>query len=405
MVNELLGARFEAWPHAGHCRAPKQVAVLLLGLVTLPLLQAQTFTTLYNFSWGSDGGAPFAGAIQDAAGNLYGTTFAGGDLNCGGSGYGCGVVYKLDTAGTETVLHSFSGSDGEYPYTPLARDKVGNIYGTTWGGGSSGNGTVFKIDTAGHETVLHSFTGGSDGCNPLQGLLLGPSGTVFGTAYRCGSSGYGTIFKVDSTKHFTLLHSFAGGSSDGWYPAFGHLVRDKSGSLYGLTEYGGAHGGGALYKLSKAGTFTLLYSFKGGSGGCNPYGSVVQDDAGNFYGTTESCGSKSNYGTVWKVSKEGKEAVLHRFAGGTSDGCNPYGGVARDAQGNLYGVAYGCGAGKSKNWGALYELSAKGRFTLLQGLGQPMGEVLWTTNGTLFGTTTEGGTYGLYGGTVWSYEP
>jgi uncharacterized repeat protein (TIGR03803 family) len=383
---------------------------LAVVVVLTTLAPAQTFTTLYNFSFGSDGGAPFAGVVQDAAGSLYGTTGGGGDLNCGGSGNGCGVVYKLDSAGTETVLHSFSGPDGEYPYTPLVRDKAGNIYGTTWGGGSSGNGTVFKIDTGGRETVLHSFTGGSDGCNPLQGLLLGQSGTVFGTTYMCGSSGYGTIFKVDSAGHFTLLHSFAGGSSDGWYPAFGHLTRDKSGSLYGLTEYGGARGDGALYKLSKSGTLTLLYSFRGGSDGCNPYGTVVQDNAGNLYGTTEFCGSNSDYGTVWKVSKEGKETILHRFTG-TSDGCYPYAGLARDAKGNLYGVAYGCGAGKSENWGALYELSARGRFTLLYSFGTgsdgvwPVGEVLRTTNGTLFGTTAYGGTYGLYGGTVWSYVP
>jgi uncharacterized repeat protein (TIGR03803 family) len=137
---------------------------------------------------------------------------------------------------------------------------------------------------------------------------------------------------------------------------------------------------------------------------------VVQDNAGNLYGTTEFCGSNSDYGTVWKVSKEGKETILHRFTG-TSDGCYPYAGLARDAKGNLYGVAYGCGAGKSENWGVLFELSARGRFTLLHSFGTgsdgvwPVGEVLRTTNGTLFGTTAYGGTYGLYGGTVWSYVP
>jgi len=139
---------------------------------------------------------------------------------------------------------------------------------------------------------------------------------------------------------------------------------------------------------------------------------VVQDQAGNFYGTTSECGS-NNYGTIWKVSKNGKETILHNFTGGTSDGCDPSAGVARDSKGNLYGMTYVCGA---NNYGTLYELSASGKLTLLHSFDDtdgayPYGEVLRTTKGTLFGTVTSGGTgdngtcngYGC--GTVWSYKP
>ncbi|HWY59256.1 MAG TPA: choice-of-anchor tandem repeat GloVer-containing protein [Terriglobales bacterium] len=150
------------------------VMTFLIVLVLAALAQAQTFTVLHNFSGGSDGWGPYAGLIQDPAGDLYGTTSLGGDPNCTpGYGYGCGVVFKLDTVGTETVLHTFWGSDGTNPVAPVLRDKAGNIYGTTSYGGSSGYGTVFKIDTAGIETVLYSFTGGPDGCYPFQGVVVG----------------------------------------------------------------------------------------------------------------------------------------------------------------------------------------------------------------------------------------
>jgi len=386
--------------------------IILVVLALAALAQAQTFTVLYNFTGGSDGGNSAAGVIQDPAGDLYGTTSLGGDPNCGPAGWGCGVVFKLDTAGTETPLHTFWGSDGTNPVAPVVRDRAGNIYGTTSHGGSSGYGTIFKIDTAGTETVLYSFTGGPDGCYPYQGVVVDKSGSLFLTTPECGSYGYGTIFKIDSAGRFSLLHSFTGGSSDGAYPWYGHLTMDWAGTLYGLTSGGGAYGNGVLYELSKKGKLTVLHSFVGGSSdGCAPNGSVVEDKAGNFYGTTSYCGS-SNYGTIWKVNKKGTATILHNFAGGSSDGCNPPAGVTRDSKGNLYGVTYGCGA---KNAGALYEFSAKGTFTLLYSFGsnsddygfEPIGEVLRTAKGTLVGTTLAPsppcceGTFG----TVWKYVP
>jgi uncharacterized repeat protein (TIGR03803 family) len=379
------------------------ILTFLVVLVLSALAQAQTFTPLYTFTNSSDGGAPTAGVIQDQAGNLYGTATFGGDQNCSPP-IGCGVVYEVTAAGAETVLQSFSGSDGNGPRTPVFRDKAGNIYGTTQDGGSAYYGTVFKIDVRGNETVLHNFTGGSDGCWPLQGLIVDKSGAVFGTATRCGSN-YGTIFKVDRAGNFTVLHSFA--MSDGAYPQYGHLSMDKSDNLYGVTSEGGTNDYGVLYKLSQSGALTVLHSFKGGLDGCYPYGSVVRDKAGNLYGTTSACGSRKS-GTIWKVSKEGKETILHNFAGGTSDGCNPEAGVVRDAKGNLYGVTTGCGA-NGYTAGTLYKLRARGKLTLLHSFEWwpdgvvPFGEVLRTTKGTIFGTTSVGGGYGY--GTVWSYVP
>jgi uncharacterized repeat protein (TIGR03803 family) len=385
------------------CRVSMALAVVL-GLAALA--QAQTFTVLYNFTGGSDGGEPFAGVIQDSSGNLYGTTFEGG-YNCATGG--CGAVYKLDTAGTETVLYAFTGGkDGDTPVTPLLRDGKGNLYGTTQGGGPDGWGTVFKIDTAGKETILHTFTGGQDGGYPDQGLSMGKSGVVFGTTFYGGShnNSIGTIFKADGTRNFTTLYSFTHYPYGG-HPDLGRLTRDKSGNIYGVTSGGGfKYNYGALYELAANGKPKLLHGFKGGTkDGWDPMGSAAQDKAGNLYGTTYVGGSE-NYGVIWKVSKAGTETILHNFAGGTSDGCKPDAGVTMDPQGNLYGVTTECGA---YGYGTLYELSANGTFTVLHNFdgsdgANPYGEVLWTASGTLFGTTSSGGTYDYYG-TVWSYVP
>ena len=161
-------------------------------------------TIIHSFTGGSDGGYPYGGVIRDAKGNLYGTTYQGGDLvNCPG-GIGCGVVFKIDKKGKETVLYTFTGYDGRAPVGTLLLDKAGNLYGTTSYGGESDIyywGTVFKLDPAGKETLLHVFTGYSDGAYPMAGLTMDKSGNLWGTAslggYESdGSNGYGVIFEI-----------------------------------------------------------------------------------------------------------------------------------------------------------------------------------------------------------------
>lgn len=246
-------------------------------------------TVLHSFTGGSDGGGPLAGLIMDAAGNLYGTTFGGG-------AFGNGTVFKLDPSGNETVLYSFTGgSDGSFPSAALIMDAIGNLYGTTAGGGSAGSactlacGTVFKLDTSGNETVLHSFTGGTDGSDPTAGLIMDAAGNLYGTTFTGGLGGiYGTVFKLDSSGNETVLHRFTGGS-DGASPA-GALVMDAAGNLYGTTSdlnVQTAGHNGTVFKLDPSGNETVLYSFTGGSDGKYPfYGSLVMDTAGNLYGTT-----------------------------------------------------------------------------------------------------------------------
>jgi uncharacterized repeat protein (TIGR03803 family) len=288
----------------------KTVLFLLFLLLSMGIglgtttVQAQTLTVLHRFTSSPDGAYPYAGLVRDAAGNLYGTTYEGGssDLRDGVSGYG--TVFKLDTSGTETVLHRFTSSpDGAYPYAGLVRDAAGNLYGTTSEGGSSDYGTVFKLDTSGNETVLHNFTGG-DGSYPYAGLVRDATGNLYGTTLYGGASGVGTVFKLDTSGNETVLHNFTGG--DGAYPYAG-LVRDATGNLYGTTFRGGSSDYGTVFKLDTSGTETVLHSFTGYSDGSNPRGGLVMDAAGNLYGTTEMIGEA--FGTVFKLAVTPQAAI------------------------------------------------------------------------------------------------
>jgi len=364
------------------------IAVMLLfGVVTTHSAQAQTFKTLYNFTGSSDGGYPYASLIGDSAGNLYGTTAIGGTS-------GNGTVYKLSKSGKETVLYSFTGgSDGGTPLFGLTRDTAGNIYGTTELGGDSGVGTVFELSKSGKETVLHSFTGGTDGCYPVGGLLRDTSGNWYGTAEECGASGVGTLFKISKNGTFTVLSGF-GGAPDGAYPAFTTPLIDKAGNLWGVTEEGGVYNSGTVYELSKSGKMNVIYSFQGGTtDGCDVFGTPIMDKRGNLYGTANACGP-SHVGIVWKVSKKGKETILHSFAAGQSDGSEPIGGVITDSKGNLYGTTY---QGGSANLGTAYRLSKNGTITLLHTFTGSDGDYLYSglirdSAGSLYGTTLYGGT-------------
>jgi uncharacterized repeat protein (TIGR03803 family) len=201
-----------------------------------------TETVLYTFTGPTDGAAPYGGLVRDAKGNLYGTTYGGGSAFWG-------TVFKLDPTGTETVLYNFTGgADGGTPEAGLIRDSAGNLYGTTFLGGAAGFGTVFKVNTQGQETVLHSFAGAPDGYNPSWGSLVrDPAGNLYGTTQTGGASDFGIVFKIDTGDKLTVLHSFSG--RDGKIP-YGTLVRDKAGNLYGTTYEGGRYGGGVVFKIA-----------------------------------------------------------------------------------------------------------------------------------------------------------
>jgi uncharacterized repeat protein (TIGR03803 family) len=304
-----------------------------------------TETVLYAFQGGNDGWVPIGTPIVDKDGNVYGTTDFGGGDGCDG-GSGCGTVFKISPAGTETILHRFAGIgiDGLYPYAGVAEDKAGNLYGTT-------ERTVFRLAPDGTLTTLYAFTFGRDGGETVAPVILDGSGNVYGTTITggkmqlCGRAGCGVVFKVAPDGTETVLYAFKGGR-DGGGPTAG-LVADAAGNLYGTTSVGGKLGFGVAFKLAPDGTETVLHSFGGTRDGEDPEAGLVLDGAGNVYGTTPfgglNCG-QFQCGIVFRIAPDKKEKVLYRFAGG-SDGCGPgnLGGLMLK-KGDLYGTTDGCGA-------------------------------------------------------------
>jgi uncharacterized repeat protein (TIGR03803 family) len=365
-------------------------------------------SVLYSFHGAPDGAVPYADLI-DEAGALYGTTEDGGV-----SGYG--TVFKLTRSGsgyTESVLYNFqAGNDGAFPTASLI-EKAGALYGTTGLGGASGAGTVFKLTPSGSgytESVVYSFQGGSDGAYPSAGVI-DEGGALYGTTPGGGGAGDGTVFKLTpSGSGYTesVLYSFQGGS-DGASPYAG--VTSKAGALYGTTFYGGL-GNGTVFKLKRskrAYTESVLYSFRAGSDGANPYFAGVIDEAGALYGTTYR-GGADNSGTVFELTPSGSsytESVLYSFGSGT-DGSAPVGGVVADKSGNLYGTTH---LGGQTGNGAVFKLtrSASGyaESILYSFLGAPDGGVpyagLIDKAGALYGTTHAGGQTG--NGTVFKLTP
>ena len=339
-----------------------------------------TYTVVYTFTGGADGGVPLASLIRDMKGNLYGTTSSGGNDNCSSLAPGCGVVFKVDGADNETVLYTFTGgADGASPFADLTGDAKGNLYGTTESGGSGSAGTVFRLEPPAQpggtwtETVLHSFcsaTNCADGNTPYAGVIP-YEGNLYGTTVGGGEfcidyGGCGVVFKLDSTGNESVLYNFCpngfGSCTDGAFPT-GPVIHDAAGNLYGTTQGGGSNGQGTVFKLSPTGAETWLYSFAGGADGALPTtAGVIQDEAGNLYGTTE-LGGLSGSGTVFKIDAAGKETVLYSFTGGT-DGGLPIASLIRDAKDNLYGTALAGGLA-SCSCGVVFKLDQAGKETVL----------------------------------------
>jgi uncharacterized repeat protein (TIGR03803 family) len=334
---------------------------------------------LYSFKGSPDGKGPFA-SLLTVNGELYGTTYYAGAVY---SGTYDGTVFKVNpSSGKESVIYSFKGSnagDGAYPAAGLISVN-GVLYGTTEQGGVCdpycGYGTVFKVSTSGTESVLHSFTGGGyykapDGGYPFASLIA-VKGTLYGTtadgggtdcSEGSGSSGCGSVFEVNPANGSeSVVYSFKYGGKDGAYPYAGLL--NVKGTLYGTTIGGGGNacsgdngrGCGTVFSVTTSGTERVLYSFKGGSDGSNPFGGLVKVK-GMLYGTTEDGGGSgcNSYGcgTVFEVSTTGQGyRVLHSFTGG-SDGQNPLAGLV-NVNGTVYGTTLGGGV---TGYGTVFSLS------------------------------------------------
>jgi uncharacterized repeat protein (TIGR03803 family) len=311
------------------------------------------YKVIYNFTGqNGDGIGPTSAVVLDSAGNVYGTTNSGGSKNLG-------TVFKLTPSGsgkwTETILYSFGSNNNNDGFGPngLVRDSAGNLYGTTYGGGDSNVfychdtcGTVFELSPNSNggwtEKILYSFTGYGDGENPQVGPTIDSNGNLYGTAELA--------FKLSPNSTGSWTETVISPSD---FYSWSTLTFDSTGNLYGVGGPG-ANGYGDLFELSPMSsgpwTQTVLYSFANlldsvGSSG------VIFDSAGNLYGASESGGIVGNTclggpgcGTVFKLIPDSNgnwtERILYSFLGAPSDGSNPHGGLVIDPQGNLYGMTY-----------------------------------------------------------------
>jgi uncharacterized repeat protein (TIGR03803 family) len=322
-----------------------------------------TLTTLYSFcpqTNCTDGLGPQAGLVQAANGDLYGTT------QSGGANVYYGTVFKITPGGTLTTLYSFCSqtncADGANPWAGLVQAANGDLYGTTQSGGANVYyGTVFKITPGGTLTTLYSFcsqTNCTDGATPFAGLVQAANGDLYGTTFYGGSGG--TVFKITPGGTLTTLYNFCSQTNctDGDQP-FAGLVQAANGDLYGTTYGGGANGGiGTVFKITPGGTLTTLYSFCSQTNcadGGGPYAGLVQATSGDFYGTT-ALGGTGGWGTVFKITPGGTLTTLYSFCSQTNctDGATPYAGLVQDTNGDFYGTTTHKGGAAS---GTVFSLS------------------------------------------------
>ena len=254
--------------------------------------------------------------------------------------------------------------------------------------------------------VLHDFDAVlGDGGTPTAGLVRDSSGNFFGTTLAGGTYDFGTVFKLDSAGKETVLYSFTGGM-DGISPE-APLIQDAAGNLYGTAtsslDFGGV---GNVFKLDTAGNQTVLYSFGVWPDGGYPYGPLIRDAAGNLYGTTRFGGDffGCSCGVVFKLSPTGQETVLHTFAGFPTDGGEPFSGLIGDAAGSLYGTTYNGGVYAG---GTIFKVDRSGKeavhsFTGGRDGANPNAGLIRDAAGRFYGATTRGGVYGA--GTLFKAE-
>jgi uncharacterized repeat protein (TIGR03803 family) len=383
-------------------------AILLFCLATAMTCPAQTFTTLVDFNK-TNGWAPYLGSlVQGTDGNLYGTTEYAGTKNSG-------TVFRVTPDGVLTSIYSFCSqsrcADGSGPYAGLVLATDGNFYGATSQGGQNSSGSIFKITLGGVLSTLYSFCsqpGCPDGYGSYAGLVQGTDGNFYGTSGGYGANNLGTVFKLTPGGKLTTLHTFSG--ADGSAPVA--LIQATDGNFYGTTPFGGASsacggffmGCGTIFKITSSGTLTVLHNFLGGASGNRPQDGLIQGADGNLYGTTLEGGTLISgscpwgCGTVFKITTSGTFTILHNFD--AADGSYPTSPLMLATDGNYYGTTAAGGASTAcglAGCGTVFTMTPVGALTTLHTFNStdgmtPSAGLVQATNGTLYGTTSSGGT-------------
>ncbi|MGC1192690.1 MAG: choice-of-anchor tandem repeat GloVer-containing protein, partial [Candidatus Binatus sp.] len=446
--------------------------LLMLAMVSLtansPAFATGAESVIFNFNSsgsGSTGWYPHSSLIEDAQGNLYGTTPNGGTAEVG-------VVYELSppaTSGgawTQTILWNFGSytNDGRNPWTwgaGLAVDGAGNLYGTTQAGGMYAEGTAWELSPptmsggAWTETIIWNFGNPAvtDGIDPTSGLTIDENGNLFGTTLQGQSPSLGfsgTVYELSppsglsGTWTETILKQFSEGGienyENGFYPYAG-VIGDGSGDLFGTTSSGGMYGlganpGGVLFEITADGGYSVLWNFSGTYGpssiddGADPVSGLIMDKQGNIYGTTALGGTSADFadlingvGTVFELSPPGAgggawtEQVLWNFENNGTDGFSPVGGVVIDPNGNIYGTTEYGGPYSDEPYygGTAFKLAPPAMTggswgeTILWDFGNsnstdgslPWASLMIDPIGNLFGTAVSGGSFGVNAGSVY----
>ena len=348
-------------------------------------------------------GHTYGALIEGDDGRLYGQTPTGG--TAGGSVGGAGTVFALNKDGTEAaILHNFiadySPDDGSYPVGPLLQASDGFLYGTTpYGGSSCSCGVIFKVNTNGSGYALIQTFDASvsplNGFFPERKLVEGPDGWLYGGTSSGGANGDGVIFKVNKNgSGYTVLRSLSESANEG----VSDLFLSADGMLYGTSGFGGPDESGALFKISTNGTgFSVIRQFTGSGGdGSDPH--LIEGNDGKLYGTVTIY--NANIGTVFRLDKNGSNyTTLHTFTGTSTDGSYPNG-IIEAANGALYGTTQ---AGGSNNWGTIFKIEKDGsnystlyHFRTTGGGGHySSASLVQASDGNFYGNTVFGGDLGV----------
>lgn len=347
-----------------------------------------TSAVLHAFNAATDGYNPQGRLAAGNDGHFYGVNADGGDLKYG-------TIFRITREGSFSVLHHFAGAaGGANPRTALVKGNDGNFYGSTGNGGDGQRGVFFRITPGGAYTVLHHFTSLSYGVPADGAYLKGSDGHFYGISDNGGTHGNGIVFKITPAGKFTALHHLTA-ATDG---SFGRgLTESSNGIFYGAMQHGGTHTGGTLFKITSLGGFTVLHHFNPATGGTHPQSRLTRGSDGNFYGT--AVGSLYQRGLVYRLSPAGTFSVVHHLQEATDGAFS--GRLTRARDGNLYGAT---NTGGKLGGGTLFRITAAGAFTVLRHLDANSDEgfpatyhsLTPGTDGHLYGLTHRGANEAVY---------
>jgi uncharacterized repeat protein (TIGR03803 family) len=359
------------------------LTALGLAMVLTTSSSAQTFTDLFDFDGANGGTTAYAVLAQGRDGQLYGTTIGGGSNDYG-------VVFRINTQGTESVIYSFDGTYGNAPAGGLTLGTDGNFYGTTQTGGSNDFGVLFRITPSGSLTVLHNFTGIEDSY-PDAAPIEAADGNFYGTAV---GETYGEVYEYSPNGTYTVTHTFS--DTDGRSP-IAALMQAANGNLYGTTYEGGEYGWGTAFEMTTAGAILAEYSFNFSTTGGYPAWPVLQGSDSNFYSTTSMYAGNPYTGSVFKLGPEFAYSVLYTPPDNPTQIGELYSGVMQATDGNLYVLGQ---TGGPNNYGGILQLGLDGTATAVYGFSTYTlveAGMMQHTDGKLYGSvqyaTTDGDGY------------